>query len=104
MSEPGEVEPSVTDAKEATILDHETNEDLREAATLDLQNVPRPGDTVDFSTAKERVASVAASRFDVPGYEIISVLGRGGMGVVYQARHLRLNRMVALKMMSAGGH
>src|SRR4029434_4388198 len=40
----------------------------------------------------------------IPGYRVDSLIGRGGMGVVYRAHHLSLNRAVAIKMLLGGAH
>ena len=62
-------------------------------------------DEPDGSTPPGSSASVASERWEVGArvgdYELIDVLGRGGMAVVYLARHISLDRLVALKTISA---
>ncbi len=41
---------------------------------------------------------------EIPGYQVETVLGTGGMGVVFKTRHLQLNRIVALKMTLLGSY
>jgi formylglycine-generating enzyme required for sulfatase activity/predicted Ser/Thr protein kinase len=50
------------------------------------------GEPLPISSPPQRLA----------GYELLGVLGRGGMGVVFQARQENLNRMVAVKMLRDG--
>jgi serine/threonine protein kinase/tetratricopeptide (TPR) repeat protein len=68
--------------------------------TLSLANVPPVVSTLQDVTP---VAAAAPRPPQVPGYEVLETLGQGGMAVVYKARQLGLNRLVALKVLRGGG-
>jgi len=67
---------------------------------LDVADASQKGGTEMLSAPAESSGNMD----HIPGYEISAAIGRGAMGVVYRAKQIKLQRLVALKVLVGRSH
>lgn len=88
------------DAVNGATVDYTPN-NLEGQSTRDLEATR---DTDNFEVGAQSHSAVVGRENIPPGYRMVRMLGKGGMGIVYKAIHVPLNRPVALKMILAGAN
>ncbi len=99
-----DVDPMIATLRVAVVSASETrtmSERLAITPPAALED-PRIDSLEEWKSASLEIASLESGSTlpRVPNYAVLGFIGEGGMGVVYKARHLKLDRVVALKMIA----
>jgi WD40 repeat protein len=103
-----QVEAGAVPDREALLAGHPDLAERLRAFFADYDRLDRQAAELRLSAGSNRTTGPSAPAGGLPpvrsfgDYELLEVIARGGMGVVYKARQMSLNRLVALKMILKG--
>src|SRR6516165_5444256 len=103
-----QVEPGNVPDRESLLAAHPDLAERLRAFFADYDQLDRQAAELRLSADLNRTTDIPGPAGELPrvryfgDYELLEVIARGGMGVVYKTRQVSLNRLVALKMILRG--
>jgi hypothetical protein len=100
-----QVEARKAPDRAAILAAHPEVADRLRAFFGDFDRMGKQASALRLPAAEQEEAEGSSTRIRYVGdYELLSEIARGGMGIVFKARQVSLNRVVAVKMILAGAY